>query len=145
RQVVERVDGPAERPLGLIRIDGGVSRASVADPQLQVGEEPHPLDEAFFREAPGKGGRGEYLTLVSRGQARGAIVAAGEGEQVAVLERVVDAGHEGRQGPLRQVAGRCVDARRSPEVELLVLLVRQPDHGWYLIFRRVALGAVPLR
>ena len=142
RLVAKRVDGPGERPLGLIGIDRGVPRSPMADPQLQVGKEPRLLDEAFLGEAPGDRGRGKYLTLVSRRQARGAVVAAGEREEVAVLERVVEARHEGGQGPLRHVARGRVDPRRRPQVEVLVLLVRQPDHGRDLIFSPLRLEAV---
>ncbi len=142
RLVAEGVDRSRERSLRLIRIDRRVSRLSVADAELQVGEETAVLDEAFLGEAPGERGRGKHLALVPRRQARRTVFAAGEREEVAVLERVVQPGHVGFQGPPRQVAGRRVHSRRRPQVEVPVLLVWQREHWCDLVFSPLRLDAV---
>ena len=82
---------------------------------------------------------------MSRSQTRGAVQATSQGEEIAILERVIAPRHVRLKFPVRQIAGHAQDAAGRPQVVELLLLVRQPGHARDLILELLPLDAVQQR
>src|SRR5256886_16264443 len=74
--------------------------------QLERGNEGEAAHERLVADLPAEADRREERPLVPRRQATRAVVAAGEREEVAVLEGVVDAAHVRGQLPHAERAAR---------------------------------------
>src|SRR5213596_2513048 len=89
----EVVAGAVEAAPRLVRVDGGAAGGAAAGAQLQPGDEPEAAHERLLAQLPAQADRGEERPLVPCRQAARPVVAAGQREQLAVREGVVDAAH----------------------------------------------------
>src|SRR2546430_11382284 len=85
-------------------VDRRVPGNAAAGAQLQPGDEPEAAQERLLAQLPAQADRWEERPLVPCRQAARAVVAAGQREQVAVREGVVDAAHVRGQLPHAQRA-----------------------------------------
>src|SRR5207237_9721472 len=100
----------------LVRGDGGIAGRARAGAQCERREEAEAAHERLVADLPAEAGRREERPRVPRCQATRAVVAAGEREEVAVLEGVVDAAHVRGQLPHAERAARRLRILTGAEV-----------------------------
>ncbi len=92
----------------LVGADALVARDAVAEAELKLAEELLLLHEGLLVCFPADGSRGEVGPFLVLAELGGAVGTEGEGGQVTVVERVVDASQSREQLALREAVGEDV-------------------------------------
>lgn len=97
-----------------------VARQAVAEAHLQVVYPRDGAHEVLLRHIPRHGGRGEEAPLVVGAELGRGVGAGVEGEHVAVVERIVDAGQEGHQARVVVVGARPLPGAQGAALQVVV-------------------------
>ena len=91
------VVGSEQTSLGAVGSNVGVAHLTIADPQFQIREDLQIADELFITHLPGEGTGGEEGPAIGFRQLRGTIGTSRQGQEIFVVECVVDTSHVGRE------------------------------------------------
>ena len=113
-----------------------------AETQFELVEPTDILEEVFLFHAPSDSHRREETPLVALGEHRSAVVTTRDGEQVAILERVVDASHVREQRILREPGTHASLIVGIGDIDIAEIVPKEGRHVDALSAHATTLGIV---